>query len=97
MNLYFLMQVQEWANKKLRRYGHLTLNEVYEKIGFQKTRAGAEVGWVLNEECPVGDNYVNFAIHDLHDVNKRAFVNGYEKSVWVDFNVDGYILNLLND
>jgi hypothetical protein len=96
MNLYFLMQVQEWANKKLRRYGHLTLNEVYEKIGFQKTRAGAEVGWVFDENNPNGDNYVTFHIHDLHDKNKRAFVNGYEKSIWVDFNVDGYILDLLH-
>lgn len=93
LNLYFLKQVEEWATKKLEKYGHLTLNEVYEKIGFQKTRAGAEVGWIYDEERPIGDNRVNFFIHDLHDENKRAFVNGYEKSIWVDFNVDGYILD----
>lgn len=93
MNLYFLRQVEEWATKKLKRYGHLTLNEVYEKIGFQKTRAGAEVGWIYDEEHPIGDNRVDFLIYDLHDERKRAFVNGYEKSIWVDFNVDGYILD----
>lgn len=94
MNLYFLRQVEQWATEKLRRQGHLTLNEVYEKLGFQKTRAGAEVGWVYdNSPNPIGDNRVDFFIYDLHDERKRAFVNGYEKSIWVDFNVDGYILD----
>lgn len=93
LNKYFLMQVEEWATAKLKRQGHLTLNEVYEKIGFQKTRAGAEVGWIYDEEYPIGDNKVDFQIFDLHNEAKRAFVNGYEKAIWVDFNVDGYILD----
>lgn len=95
MNLYFLRQVEDWATRKLKKYGHLTLNEVYEKIGFKKTRAGAEVGWVYDEVNPIGDNRVDFFIYDLNDERKRAFVNGYEKSIWVDFNVDGYILDYI--
>ena len=93
LNKYFLLQVEEWATGKLKRQGHLTLNEVYEKIGFQKTIAGAEVGWIYDEEYPIGDNKVDFQIFDLHNEAKRAFVNGYEKAIWVDFNVDGYILD----
>lgn len=95
LNHYFLRQVQQWANEKLQKQGHLTLNEVYEQLGFMKTKDGAVVGWVYNEEHPVGDNYVDFGIYDLRDEDKRAFVNGYEKSIWLDFNVDGYIVDLI--
>lgn len=95
LNHYFLRQVQQWADEKLHRQGHLTLNEVYEKLGLPKTKDGAVVGWVYNEEHPVGDNFVDFGIYELHDENKRAFVNGYEKSIWLNFNVDGYIWDLI--
>ena len=95
LNHYFLRQVQQWANEKLQKQGHLTLNEVYEQLGFMKTKDGAVVGWVYNEDDPVGDNFVDFGIYDLRDEDKRAFVNGYEKSIWLDFNVDGYIVDLI--
>lgn len=96
MNMYFLHQVQNWANEKLKRQGHLTLNEVYEKLGFDKTSIGAQVGWVYDEGAyAIGDNEVDFGIYELHNPEKRAFVNGREKSIWLDFNVDGYILDLI--
>lgn len=94
-NLFFLDQVQRWANEKLQRQGYLFLNDVYKACGWQATAAGQVVGWIYDEKHPVGDNFVDFGIHDLHDENKRLFVNGYEKCIWVDFNVDGDILNLM--
>lgn len=95
-NLYFLMQQQNWANDRLKRRGYLYLNEVYEALGFQQTKAGQVVGWIYNEKNPVGDNYVDFGIHDLHDETKRNFVNGYERSIWVTPNVDGNIWELMS-
>lgn len=94
-NLTFVNNVQSWANRKLREEGFLFLNEVYEALGFQKSKAGQVVGWIYDEENPNGENYVNFFIYDLHDKNKRRFVNGYEKSIWLDFNVDGNIWELM--
>lgn len=94
-NLWFLMQQQDWANEKLRRQGYLFLNDVYKSLGMQVTAAGQQVGWIYDEKHPVGDNYVDFGIHDLHDESKRLFVNGYERSIWIDPNVDGNILDLL--
>jgi hypothetical protein len=94
-NLTFLKQVQNFMNNKLQTQGYLFLNDVYEAIGIPKTRAGQEVGWIYDEKNPVGDNYVDFGIYDITDAKKREFVNGYEKSIWLDFNVDGPILHMM--
>lgn len=94
-NLMFLRQQQAYANDKLQAQGYLYLNDVYKMLGIPASKAGQVVGWVYNEENPVGDNFVDFGIYDLHDYNKRCFVNGYEKSIWLEFNVDGVILDLM--
>lgn len=94
-NLMFLTMQQTAANKRLQEKGYLFLNDVYEMLGIQRSKAGQAVGWVYDESHPTGDNYVDFGIHDLHDESKRLFVNGYEKSIWLDFNVDGNILDLM--
>lgn len=94
-NHMFLVQQQNHANDLLKARGHLFLNEVYDMLGMQRSQAGQIVGWVYNEKDPIGDNFVDFGIHDLHDKNKRLFVNGYEKSILLDFNVDGVVWDLL--
>ena len=87
-NLIFLKCQQTWANDMLRARGHLFLNEVYDHLGIERTQAGAVVGWVLNKE---GDNFVDFGIYDLYNLGSRNFVNGRERSILLDFNVDGVI------
>lgn len=88
-NLMFLKQIQEAANNKLRAQGHMSLNEVYEMIGLDKTKAGAFAGWIYNPKNQVGDDYISFGIYDVRDEQKRLFVNGHEKSVLLDFNCIG--------
>lgn len=94
-NLMFLRRQQDYANEKLKSRGHLFLNEVYDMLGIARTKAGNVVGWVYDEKNPNGDNFVDFGIYDLYDDYKRRFVNGYEKSILLDFNVDGDILDLI--
>lgn len=99
-NLTFLRRQQDYANEILKNRGYLFLNEVYEMLGIQKTKAGQIVGWVYNEKNPSGDNYVDFGIYqmtgvEIYDERKRAFVNGQERSILLDFNVDGNILDLI--
>lgn len=95
-NLVFLRQQQNWANEKLKSQGHLFLNEVYDMLGIPRTKAGQIVGWVYDEKNPVGSNYVDFGIYNVYDERKRAFVNGYEKSILLDFNVDGNVFDLMH-
>lgn len=91
-NLIFLKQQQNWANEKLKANGRLFLNEVYEMLGIPKTVIGQRVGWVYDENNLVGDNFVDFGIYDLYNEKARDFVNGYERAILLDFNVDGDIL-----
>lgn len=92
-NKVFLIHQQNYANELLQRRGHLFLNEVYDMLGFNRTRAGQMVGWLYDEENPTGDNFVDFGIFDVNRERNRDFVNGYERSIILDFNVDGNILN----
>ena len=94
-NLIFLKQQQNWANDKLKAKGHLFLNEVYDMLGFKRTKAGQVVGWIYDEEHPTGDNFVDFGIYNLNIEKARDFVNGYERSIILDFNVDGPIMDLI--
>lgn len=95
-NLMYLKRQQEYANDLLQAKGHLYLNEVYDMLGIPRTKAGQVVGWIYDEKNPVGDNFVDFGIYDsaLKEVN-RDFVNGYERTILLDFNVDGNILDLM--
>lgn len=95
MNLMFLRAEQNFANDRLRARGYLTLNEVYERLGIPTTKAGQVVGWVFDSKNPVGDNYVDFGIYDINRQKTRDFVNGYERTILLDFNVDGNILDLI--
>lgn len=94
-NLYFLKAQQNYANELLKSKGHLFLNEVYDMLGIQRTKAGQVVGWIYDEKHPIGDNFVDFGIYNMDIERSRDFVNGYERTILLDFNVDGNILDLM--
>lgn len=94
-NKMFLHSQQQFANEKLKSKGHLYLNEVYDMLGLPRSRSGAIVGWIYDpENNKAGDNFVDFGIYTVAD---PKFVNGYERSVLLDFNVDGLIIDHLKD
>jgi hypothetical protein len=97
MNAMLLGVQQQHATDRLRGRGHLFLNEVHDMLGLPRTKAGAVVGWVYrnDSEEKTGDNYVSFGISEGDWERGDAFVNGEELSVWLDFNVDGVILDLI--
>lgn len=92
-NLMFLRKQQQYANDKLISQGYLFLNDVYEMLGLERTKAGQIVGWVYDKNDPMGDNYVDFGIYNVEREGNRKFVNGVERSILLDFNVDGNILD----
>lgn len=94
-NLMFLKDQQRYANDLLKSKGHLFLNEVYDMLGIPRTKAGQAVGWIYDEVHPVGDNFVDFGLTDIHNAKVRDFVNGYERTILLDFNVDGSILDMI--
>lgn len=92
MNLMFLRRQQDAANDRLKDKGYLFLNEVYEMLGIPRSKAGQSVGWIYDK-----DNVykIDFGIYDTHKEPNRNFVNGYEKTILLDFNVDGDILDMM--
>ena len=75
------------CNQLLRSRGYLFLNEVYEALGLPITSDGQVLGWIYNDRCPNGDNYVDFGLQEV-------MRDGYdETSYLLDFNIDGNILN----
>jgi hypothetical protein len=91
-NIFFLKSAQNHCNDRLTAEGFLLLNDVYEYLGFPRTKEGSVVGWVKDTSKTNGDGYVDFRIFDersgdqLHD-----FYVGRENSLLLDFNVDGVI------
>lgn len=91
--LTFLRAQQNAASERLKARGYLFLNEVYEMLDIPPTKAGAQVGWIYDEKHPKGDNFVDFGIYNTNNPKCRDFVEGTEPAIWLDFNVDGYILD----
>lgn len=94
-NLMFLKAQQQYANDILRAKGRLFLNDVYKMLGLPESKAGQIVGWVYNEENPVGDNYVDFGIYNNGSDNYSDFIYGSDGAILLDFNVDGNIWELM--
>ena len=90
-NLTFLRSVEKECTWLLKRNGHLFLNEVYDMLGLRRSKEGQAIGWVYDEKK--GENRVSFGIYDVHKPANRAFVNGWEEAILLDFNVDGNILD----
>jgi hypothetical protein len=87
-NLIWLRGHEAFFNEMLKARGHVFLNEVYDALGYERTGAGSVVGWIMGGE---GDNYIDFGIYNVDNERARAFVNGDERAVFLDFNVDGTI------
>ena len=90
-NQLFIQGMQNYANDLLRARGHIFLNDVHDMLGLERTKAGQIVGWVSNG---AGDNYVDFGVFTELNAGMQ-FVRGEERSIWLDFNVDGNVLDLM--
>lgn len=86
----FLQAQQAYYNNRLQAKGYVFLNEVYEALGLERTRAGQTVGWIVGKDGK--DNFIDFGLFANRPV-ARDFINGREGSILLDFNVDGIILD----
>jgi hypothetical protein len=98
-NQMHLLHQQRYLNDQLNAHGFLFLNDVYDALSFPKTEAGQVVGWLSqshpNFDGTKNDGFIDFGLGAIDTQNKRDFINAYERSVWLDFNVDGIMHNLI--
>lgn len=87
-NVAFLRFAQKSLNDQLDSKGHVFLNEAYDQLGLPRTKAGCVVGWLKGK----GDDYIDFGIF-TNERNEEFldFVTGRERSILLDFNVNGVI------
>ena len=85
LNRIFVQAQQNYCNHLLHARGHVFLNEVYDMLGIPRSKAGQMVGWVLADG---GDNFVDFG---MYEAANAEFINGGERNIILDFNVDGVI------
>lgn len=90
-NRNFLVCQQNIATDLLRTRGHIFLNEVLDMLGIERTAVGQQVGWVLGN----GDDFVDFGLDSFESPEAAAFMAGDEPALWLNFNVDGYVLDLI--
>ena len=103
----FLLMTERMFNDQLKTKGWVLLNDVYKSLGFPETSIGAQVGWIYKGE---GDGYIDFGIHDFDATigehkSCQAFndCSGNCKNcpgrywIFLDFNVDGYILDKIGN
>ena len=87
-NFLFLRSQQSYWNDKLRIKKRVFLNEVYESLGIESSKEGQIVGWTYDGN---GDNYIDFGIYEYHREVVRDFIDGHERTILLDFNVDGNV------
>ena len=73
-------------NDRLNAQGYLFLSDVYDELGFPRTKASQIVGWTT--EGP-GDGYISFG----KGLDLLAYSDG--DPILLDFNVDGPILDMM--
>jgi len=91
-NYLFLKGVQAHMNNMLNMRGHLFLFEVYDSLGIARPKESIVTGWLVGGH---GDNYVDFGFMTDQSPQAVMFRNGAERSVWLNFNIDGVIWDLI--
>jgi hypothetical protein len=92
-NFYFLKGVQAHANNLLQARGYLFLSEVYKDLGMPPTKETIVSGWMLDSDT--GDGFVDFGFMTDQSPQGIMFRNGAERSVRLNFNIDGVIWDLI--
>lgn len=85
-NLTYLRLQEKFLNDRLKVVGHVFLNELHDALGLPRSSAGAIMGWIYDPKNP--DYKIDFGIYNIHIPANREFVNGWERSIWIDPNID---------
>ena len=85
-NETILMSELNWCNNLLQIQGYLFLNDVLDRLGIPRTKAGQILGWRTDGD---GDGYIDFGVVDCSTLSGARYDdNAFE----LNFNVDGDIL-----
>lgn len=98
-NQQFIQMVLNHARDALQTKGYIFLNDVYDMLGFKRTKAGSQVGWVKGIKYDpvtgeqITDGYVDFGLWEEGMYKGKQWVNGSPRAFLLNFNVDGVIID----
>jgi len=87
-NLEFLARKEQYFNDLLKSRTFVTINDVFDELGFPRTEAGMIAGWKYKSER--GDGYISFQPRGI-DGNWAYGKDG--DPIILDFNIDGMIFD----
>ena len=96
--LQYLKTKQNELNDMLRIRKHVFVNEVYDKLGLERTAAGAVNGWILTRTNP--DSHISLGIDEMPADELRAILSTHRNDdirVKIRLNPDGLIYNLIEE
>ena len=74
-NRQFIRTVEDRMQDKLFRNGYLVLNDVLDQLGFERSRAGALVGWSVEHDFKLSQQVTNVADPETGELNAQIFVS----------------------
>jgi acetylornithine deacetylase/succinyl-diaminopimelate desuccinylase-like protein len=101
-NQHLIQMVLNHARDALQINGHIFLSDVYDMLGFKRTLASTQVGWVRDVRIDpetgkqMNDGYIDFGLWSDGLYKGKEWVKGNPKAFLLDFNVDGVITDMLD-
>lgn len=90
-NEMFLRAEATYFNNLFNARGHVFLNEVLDRLGIERTPAGAVCGWFKG----AGDDYIDFGYWDTFKRDYNIDSDLCTKNIHLNFNCDGQIWDLI--
>lgn len=94
-NRMYILQIQDWANKELKRkymYFHqgLTVAEICDRFNVARMPGALTAGYIYDPKDPAckEGRHIDFGIYNVHDEDAKEFVNGYNRDVKICLNPD---------
>ena len=89
--LHYLQVKENELNDMLQIRGHVFLNEVYDKLGKERTAEGCVVGWLRGSKIQIISNMPPEEIRRIEGVHRNEDIR-----IWIHPNPDGIIYNMID-
>ena len=85
-SLTFIKAAEGNLNERLRYQGFVTLNEVWDELGFKPSSEGMYLGWRFKEGDPVyGSTYISLGFCGPKNIDKCAYLKTcWDEDIWIE-------------
>ena len=92
VNLHNLRRIQDIANERLKIRGWMSINDIYELLGYPLVEHGYDFGWVRYDEHV----FIDFGMIEMTREELLDILDGSVEAIYLDFNVQGSIKDIFH-